>query len=192
MLIKNFFLITIMDKKNLCFILLSLIILVCVLGLVSADTTTTIINATDRIVDLQHTNGSWDWIVTDETGPTENTYRNIAGVTAEILLDAYELTDDENYLDAAEATGDYILSFPISTENRYNAFNILFLYHLSEVNEDTKYSNHADALVDHVLYEKNYWSNHSGNYCSDDSSGCTASELFDALESYRGGNPEIG
>ena len=143
-----------------------------------------ILSAADRIIDLQYTDGSWDWVVTYKTGPTGTTYRNIAGVTAEVLLDAYKLTGDTKYLDAAEDAGDYLLSFSISKNNRYNAFNMVFLYHLADLTGKIKYNNHADNLLNHVLYEENYWTNHNGNHCGMD--GCTASELLNALKDFRG------
>jgi len=145
----------------------------------------TITDAADRIIDLQYADGSWDWIVTNQAGPTGTTYRNIAGVTAEVLLDAYKFTNDQQYLDAAKDAGDYILGFPISDANRYNAFNILFLYHLTDASGDTQYSDHADSLMNHILHDENYWTNHNGNNCGTD--GCEASELLEALKSYRAG-----
>lgn len=144
-----------------------------------------VVDAANRIIDLQYTDGSWDWVVTNQAGPTGTTYRNIAGVTAEILIDAYKLTGDSKYLDAAKDAGDYLLGFSVSDSNRYNAFNILFLYHLADISSDNQYSNHADDILDHVLHEENYWTNHNGNNCGTD--GCTPSELLEALKNYRSG-----
>ncbi len=152
----------------------------------------TIVSAADRIVDLQNA-GSWDWIVTDETGPTGTTYLNIAGVTAEVLLDAYVLTGDEDYLDAAEETGNYLItqmgSSTIDITKRTNAFNIMYLYKLGEISGDSSYTDKANALLQNTLHQENYWTSHNENYCT--SSGCTAEQLLNAINNYRGGDLEI-
>lgn len=150
-----------------------------------------IIDAADRILQLQNTNGSWDWVVTGENGPTTNTYLNIAGVTGEVLIDAYKLTKDNKYLDGAKLTGDYLKSeigVPSATQ-RQNAFNVIFLYNLNKVTDDASYKDEADAIINHVLYEDNYWTYNNGNHAQDDGiAGCTATELGDALKDYRGAN----
>jgi len=149
----------------------------------------TIVLAADRIIALQDAGGSWDWIVTNQAGPTGTTYLNIAGVTAEVLLDAYKLTGASKYLDAAKLAGDYLITEigdPVSAAQRQNAFSMVFLYHLADISGDTQYSDQADTMLQHVLYEDNYWSNNNGNHCADDAvDGCTASELLDALKDYR-------
>ncbi len=149
----------------------------------------TIVAAADRIIALQDTGGSWDWVVTNQAGPTGTTYLNIAGVTAEVLLDAYRLTGDSKYLDAAKLAGDYLINEigdPVSPTQKQNAFSMVFLYHLADITGDTKYSDQADAMLNHVLYEENYWSNNNGNHCATDAiDGCAASELLDALKDYR-------
>ena len=185
--------------SKLRFSILSLIILFGVLGFASSATLSVnnqninqrdvVIATADRMIDLQDEDGSWDWVVTDKTDSTGTTYRNIAGVNAEVLLDAYKLTGDSGYLNAAENTGNYILNIEVSKNNRYNAFNINFLYHLYDVTNQENYKNRADNLMNHILHEENYWSTHNGNYCGTTEgngvNGCTASELTDAIISYR-------
>ena len=147
-----------------------------------------IIKAADRIIQLQYTDGSWDWDVTNQNGPTGTTYYNIAGVTGEVLIDAYKLTHDSKYLDAAKKAGDYIVATPISTTQRQNAYTIVFLYHLVDVSGDTQYSTKALNIFNHITSEVNYWSVNNGNHCADDAvNGCTASELIAAYKNYRAG-----
>ncbi|MFH1528476.1 MAG: hypothetical protein ABIG69_17870, partial [Bacteroidota bacterium] len=153
---------------------------------VCEDIPNVITDAADRIIDLQYTDGSWDWAVTNQVGPTGTTYLNIAGVTAEVLLDAYELTLDAKYLDAAKDAGDYLITEignPVSDSQRQNAFSIVFLYHLYDASGDVQYKNQADAILNHILYEENYWTNNNGDNCGTD--GCEADELLDALKNYR-------
>lgn len=80
------------------------------------ETRAAITGAADRLILLQDNNGlpsvkgnpsgavdgSWDWDVTNKTGPTNTTYLNIAGVTGHCLLDALKNTSDSKYLDAAK------------------------------------------------------------------------------------------
>jgi hypothetical protein len=149
------------------------------------DEENVVVSAADRIIDLQYTDGSWDWDVTDDVGPTGITYLNIAGVTAEVLLDAYELTGDIQYLNAAKDAGDYLITQigdPQKTQ-RQNVFSIVFLYNLYDASGENQYKNEADAILDHVLYEDNYWTNNNGNNCGTD--GCTASELLKAYKNFR-------
>lgn len=147
----------------------------------------TIAQAADRLVALQYSNGSWDWDVTGQTSPTGTTYLNIAGVTAEGLLDAYKLTGNTAYLDAAKKAGDYLVAQigTPSASQRQNAYNIVFLYHLATVTGDTSYSAEAKAIFDHITTQDNYWSHNYGSFCT--SSGCTAAQLLAAYKNYRGG-----
>jgi hypothetical protein len=137
----------------------------------------------DRLIDLQNENGSWDWIVTNQAGPTTATYYNISGVTAEGLLGAYALSNDSKYLEAAEKTGAYIIDTPISTTTRQNAFNIVFLQHLSQMTGDEQYWNKASEIFNHLLNEENYFSFNLGNHCGE---GCTPADLVAAYKNYRG------
>lgn len=103
-------------------------------------------------------------------------------MTAEGLLDAYKLTGATKYLDAAKKTGNYLINqitLPISSTQRQNAYNVVFLYHLSEVSGDVKYLNRANDIMNHILNEVNY-------YCPDTvTPGCTALELVAGYKTYR-------
>lgn len=105
---------------------------------------TAIVKAADRLVALQNSNGSWDWVVTGATGPTASTYLNITGVTAEGLLSAYTITGNQSYLDAAKKAGDFIvLTIDGQTTKSINAYNVLFLKKLADASGITTYADKA-------------------------------------------------
>jgi hypothetical protein len=149
-------------KKRLGIIFLLAIFLV---GVVSAVPTTssaiTITSAADRLVALQDSSGSWDWVVTNAVAPTGTTNLNIAGITAEGLLDAYKLTGNSNYLSAAKKTGDYIVnkygsessSDWLGTDHstRIVADNVLFLYDLGKVTGNSQYTSEATTLMNALM-----------------------------------------
>ena len=134
----------------------------------------------DRLLVLQNANGSWDWVVTGQTGPTANTYLNITGVTAEGLLSAYALTGNVAYLDAAKKAGDFIITTigtPDATR-RLNGFNINFLNHLATVSGSTTYSDAATLYMNHIFGATNY-------FCSAPT-GCDATGLASGYKTFRG------
>ncbi len=143
----------------------------------------------DRLVTLQNANGSWDWVVTNATGPTATTYYNVTGVTAQGLLDAYALTKNPVYLTAAENAGNYIIGTPISTSQRQNAYNVTFLYDLATASGLTTYSTGAQAILTNIFTQENYWSDNNANNCT--TSGCTVAQLVAADENYRGSTDGI-
>ncbi|MHB8871117.1 MAG: right-handed parallel beta-helix repeat-containing protein [Candidatus Doudnabacteria bacterium] len=133
----------------------------------------------DRLLVLQNLNGSWDWTVTGQTGPTGTTYVNITGVTGEGLLAAYSLTGKATYLEAAKDAGDYIIT-TIGTPDpskRLNGFNINFLYNLSTVSGLTTYSDAATLYMNHLFGKANY-------FCSAPT-GCDAAGIANGLKTYR-------
>jgi len=164
------------------------------LGGVSAQTTltasqytnarTAIVNAADRLVDLQSNDGSWDWDVTNASVATGTTYLNIAGITAEGILNAYQLTGNPNYLTAAEKTGNYLVSKYGSDgsaatimvpggKNNINSDNIKFLYDLGNVSGVSSYTNEATILMNKVITKFS-----------------TGADLIAAEEVYRGNGNE--
>jgi len=165
------------------------IILTGVLGSVSATTwtpTEVITAGTDRLIALQNANGSWDWDVPDKTAPTTTTYLNIAGVTAEGVLDAYKVTGDVKYLDAAKKTGDYIILEinKLSDARHFNAFNMVFLKDLAEVSGDTIYSDFVTKKMNDLFTKV---TNHTyGVISTDGVDGLTAEELVAAEDVIRG------
>lgn len=146
-----------------------------------------ILGAADRMVKLQNANGSWDWDVTNQTAPTANTYANIAGVDAECLIDAYDLTNNTKYLDAAKKTGDYLVNIAITPTSKENSANILFLYHLKNASGNNTYKAKADAMMNHMLHETNGFS----TFDTDGITGLSAQELLNATMNNRSwaGNP---
>ncbi|MES2007261.1 MAG: hypothetical protein V4436_04120, partial [Patescibacteria group bacterium] len=146
---------------------------------------TTILKAADRLITLQNANGSWDFDVTNATGPTATTYYNVAGVSAQALLDAYSISHDAKYLTAAQLAGDYIVSGSATFATaRQNAFNAVFLFDLATASGNSTYSTTATTLVNTVLHADNYWSHNAGSNC--DANGCTPLQLLGAYENYRG------
>jgi len=108
---------------------------------------------------------------------------NIAGVTAEVLLDAYELKDDEEYLDAAIDTGDYIISEleALPDEQHFNAFNMVFLQRLSNLSGYDTYSDFAESKMYHLMNDVTFWKDSSHTICGgDELPGCTPEELVEA------------
>ncbi len=103
-----------------------------------------IVKTANRLVTLQNSNGSWDWVVTGATGPSAATYLNVSGVTAEGLLSAYKVTGDQAYLEAAKKSGDYIITnIDSSSPKNINAYNVLFLQKLSAESGVASYATKA-------------------------------------------------
>lgn len=144
-----------------------------------------IITGADRLVATQNDDGGWDWTNPDLvlTSPSpENTF----GVTAQGLLTAYELTGNQDYLDAAKLAGNHLVTLFGTNiiDNRINAFDIVFLYNLGEISGVDTYTNKADDLIG-TLTEDNYWAHNYGSFCSA-TTGCTAQNMFDAIKNRRG------
>jgi hypothetical protein len=163
-------------------ILVFLVATVFLMSFVAADTQSVLEAGADRLIALQNTDGSWDWDVTNATGPTATTHLNIAGVTAMGLLDAYELTGDSKYLTAAEKTGNYLMTEIglLPDEQLFNAFNIIFLQHLSDIGGNSTYADFAEGKMEDLVTTVSYWKDNSHPICGSD--GCTAQELIDADE----------
>jgi len=100
----------------------------------------------DRLVALQGTDGGWDWVV---TGLTEHSggssAHNIYGVTALGLIDAYRITSNSSYYDAAKAAADHLLTVNRETTStdRIQTFDYRFLVEFSVLSEDAQYGAHA-------------------------------------------------
>ncbi len=151
-----------------------------------------ILDTADRLIQLQNANGSWDWDVTNATGPTATTYYNMPGVTGKVLIRASNITQDSKYIDAAKKAGDYIVGTAISTTQRQNAFNIIFLHDLYSATGEAKYKNKADAIYNHLRQEENYWTVAPNDFDVDGTTGLSAEELLAAYKNYRGAevNPD--
>ena len=149
-----------------------------------------ITNCANRLLTVQDINGSYDWIITGHTGPSGKTYLNIAGVTAEGVLNAYKNSGNTDYLTSATKTGDYLnnqIGNPVDISKTANPFNILYLYNLYKESGLNKYKEEADAIMNNTLNGDNYWAHHNGNHANDDGIiGCSAQELLEATKDYRG------
>jgi hypothetical protein len=152
------------------------------------ETRAAITKAADRLVALQNANGSWDWIVTDATGPTAKTYLNIAGVDGDILLDAFRIANGSKYLDSAKRTGNYIITElnKLPDERHFNAFNMVFLRDLAEASGDSTYSNYVAKKMNDLKTKVTYWGSGAKNISTDGVAGLTAEELVAAEEVIRG------
>lgn len=146
-----------------------------------------VIAAANRLVALQNANGSWDWDVTDQTGPTATTYYSLTGVTAQGLLDAYALSGNTAYLDAAKLAGDFMVATAISPTQSQNAYNIVFLQDLATASGNTAYLTKANAILTSVFTGDNKWAHVNGNNCSEET-GCTPAQLVAAYANYRSSN----
>jgi hypothetical protein len=152
------------------------------------ETRAAITKAADRLILLQNANGSWDWIVTDKTGPTATTYLNIAGVDGDILLDAFRITNDSKYLDSAKRTGNHIITEldKLPEARHFNAFNMTFLKDLAGASGDSTYSNYVAKKMNDLKTKVTYWGSGAKNISTDGIPGLTAEELVAAEEVIRG------
>lgn len=146
-----------------------------------------VIKAADRLVVLQNANGSWDWDVTNATGPTAATYYSLAGVTAQGLLDAYALSNNQTYLNSAKKAGDFIVGRAISPTQSQNAYNVVFLQDLATVSGVSTYSTKANDILTSVFTGDNLWAHDNGSFCSA-TTGCTPTQLVAAYANYRSSN----
>ena len=101
----------------------------------------------DRLVDLQGTDGGWDWVVTGLTVHSEvyPSPSNLFGVTALGLINAYQVNAGETYYDATLKTADHLktLSRAINSSVRFQTFDYRFLVEFSALSGDTSYVAHA-------------------------------------------------
>ena len=110
-------------KKTIATLLLAVLILTTlfIVPIYAGTEKDVIVAAADRLLDLQSVNDfGWDWIVTDLSAHSEDASSdNLYGATAHGLLDAYEVTGDSKYYDAAKAVADYITAITPGEEDFY-------------------------------------------------------------------------
>ena len=114
-----------------------------------------IINAADRVVDLQRTDQDWDgtwyWYVGSNYDAT-----NLTGITALGLLEAYNDTKDAAYLDAALDAANFISTHlgegatGVQYHPRLTAPDIVFLHNLSSLTGDPVYSTRASTEWENI------------------------------------------
>lgn len=108
--------------KSTVVITFAILLLVPSLGQASAlDHRNALVDAAERLLAVQFGDGAFPWIV-----GSPGRYQNVQGVTAVGLLDAYQLTGDASYLDAAARTRDWLEAYrdanPSSFISSGNAF----------------------------------------------------------------------
>ena len=110
------------------------------------DYESAVIKAADRLVALQSTTDyGWDWVVTGLTAHSPNpSAPNLYGVTALGLLDAYQLTGNVTYFNAAKAVADYLVSLGSGTY--HYQFDLEFLIKFAEISGDTTYYTFASEV----------------------------------------------
>lgn len=105
----------------------------------AVDYENALIKTADRLVTLQSTTDyGWDWIVTGLTTHSPNpSAGNLYGVTALGLLDAYLLTGNPAYFNAAKAVADYLVS--LGSSRTHYQFDLEFLIGFAEISGEESY-----------------------------------------------------
>jgi DNA polymerase III delta prime subunit len=129
-----------------------------------------IVKVADRLISQQNPDGGWNWY---GSGPSD---ANLYGVTALGLLNAYQLTGNRNYLNAAKLTADHLMSIPTPTDSasdaaqKFYASDIIFLYEFGQVYDSSAYGNKSVAVMGHFL---------TGPSRFNGSGGCSAQNIAD-------------
>ncbi len=139
----------------------------------------TIVDGADRLVETQNNDGGWEWMNPDtdpNTYPESyGSYKNTIGVTAQGLLDAYVLTRDKDYLNAAKDAAGYIEDLSDQTW-RIRGPDIPFLVELAEVTGDSNYADLAKSEYEEALTNQG---------------GGTAKGFAESVRDGRQGNPSL-
>ncbi len=111
-----------------------------------------ITKAADRLVATQNNDGGWEWDNPDTDPNTYpeayGSYKNTIGVTAQGVLDAYNLTENETYLNSAIDAYNYMTDL-VDLDERMRGPDISFLVELSEATGDSAYADLAkDRYID--------------------------------------------
>lgn len=137
-----------------------------------------IVEGADRLLETQNNDGTWEWSDPDldKTNGAGACKSNVLGITAMGLLDAYRVTSDVTYLNAAKVSGDAKTACGYDkTNDKYYAQDIEFLAELGQVSGDSTYTNKAVEIMEYFMTDDN-------RYCPTD--GCTAAELAAVYEGY--------
>jgi len=112
-----------------------------------------IIKGADRLVVTQNDDGGWDWGTPDGNPATPaESPKNTIGVTAQGVLDAYVLTEEQSYLDTAINAYDYMVVLATADE-RMRGPDIPFLVELSEATGNSVYAGLAEERYQDALTE---------------------------------------
>jgi len=137
-------------KKELTIFVAALLLMVGVVSAITAEETA-IIDAADRLVATQNSDGGWEWMNPDtDSGTGVPSPKNTIGVTAQGLLDAYKLTDTPAYLDAAIDAYGYMVAAAAADE-RMRGPDLPFLVELSEVTGNSVYADLAKTRYQDIL-----------------------------------------
>lgn len=115
---------------------------------------TAIVNDANRLVAVQNADGGWDADITGQTGPDSATPSNsnymVTGLAGQGMLDAYKVTKDQTYLNAAVNAGNYLVS-----SSSQGPFSVSFLQNLSKATGDSSYMDFANNNIEQGLGQGN-------------------------------------
>ncbi len=90
------------------------------------------IDGADRLLEVQFEDGAFPWIV-----GADGKYQNVQGVTAQGLLDAYKVSLDQAYLDAAADNADWLADYMADNPDAFSSGpNQYFLAELAVLTQD--------------------------------------------------------
>ena len=135
-----------------------------------------VVKGADHLLSQQNSDGGWNWYGSGASN------ENLTGVSAIGLLNAYQLTHNQAYLDGAKKAGDNLKAIDTvasidESGHKFYAYDIVFLAKLAQVTNDITYSDKASAVMAHFISEPN-------RYCA---TGCATAQ--DIADTYHGWYP---
>jgi hypothetical protein len=127
----------------------------------------TAIKGADRLVELQSSSDAgWDWNVTGLTAHSGSASpTNIYGVTALGLLEAYKLTGNSSYLDAAKKVADAIVAGKSQrTDGSIRSPDYRFLVEYGLISGDSTYISYARSKWDSDVANVKYYASPEAMY----------------------------
>ena len=120
---------------------------------VSGTASGTLVDGSERLIEMQNTDGGWGWELTGASAT------NSAGPCGSGLLSVYIATGDVKYLNAAIKTGEFVIAQP-GDGYTYRPSVGIFMKRLSDITGDSKYANavktnYYDALENGTFVYKN-------------------------------------
>ncbi len=108
-----------------------------------------------RLLNVQNGDGTWQWEITDLTEPTGEGSVNINGITALGILYTYLYTDNEDLLNAALKTGDWLVNIQSQPDHQWLYYqDIYFLYQLFVISHQLKYYDTARSAIRYIYEVK--------------------------------------
>jgi len=106
----------------------------------------------ERLLEIQFDDGAFPWAVGDDQA-----FQNVQGVTAQGLLDAYRVTGDEAYLDAAGDNADWLVAYLEDNPDAYmSAPNAYFLAEYALTAQSLEHLDWAREAFDRAI-EDDRW-----------------------------------